>query len=218
MGATQASIIAWEVAGIIAIILLLALLFIGNAFGTVLDEFFEALLMKIGQKKFVRGVYSIMHEFSDDDKAVEEIKLLYNRTASNFNILKREKFTAAWDMVDYFIYRIDSNSEEYFKNTYGLKDVNKIRKRLSVMRDMLHEEFHYPYVEGEQSHLFKALGIAIKSDDKHEASEVLQELADLVARDRKLKQKRERRSFLWTVSGTIAGVIGLVLAVLSLKP
>lgn len=209
------SVSAWIIALALVMAMLLGFIFVTTQLNNILDESLDTARGKNGRKRFVLGVMKILNDFEDDNEAVREIRMLYDSTIRNYSVLRKENYTSAWDLINYLVWTNDTMTETQLRKQFGLEDVSAVRKRLSIIRDLLREEFRFPYVEGEQAHLFKALGTSIKEKDLDTASEVLSDLADVLRRNKEIQQKRDKRSFWWTVTGTITGIIGLVMTIIS---
>ncbi|MDR5659021.1 hypothetical protein RH915_05925 [Serpentinicella sp. ANB-PHB4] len=160
--------------------------------------------MKLGKKKFFRGVISVFDNCTDDKYCVNQLNVLYKRVSSRYNIPAQE-MRSAIDLMEEFLINIDTTHN--FKELYGLEIKDNFRDRIVNCINIMRQLQPFSSISSKEANLLNVLKKGIETQNKELALNSLEQLADdIVILEEGLRKQSRHNTYSYILS-----VLGLIL-------
>jgi ABC-type glycerol-3-phosphate transport system permease component len=177
----------------------------------------KQLRAKDGRKDFYNAVLSIIDREQDNQKAVEQINIIFKKLSElNTQIASRYKNSA--DLCEDLLCRSESYGSTRFKNAYSLEFDNEKINRIIEIISILRSRQPFSSVSSKHGNLLNMIKHAFDTDNKDLASNNLIQLAndiEILESTIEIQDKRNQISMVISIVGVI---LTLVFGALSVIP
>ncbi|MGB7001901.1 MAG: hypothetical protein WBE22_07815 [Halobacteriota archaeon] len=129
------------------------------------------------EKKFFRGVISILDSVQKDDDCISQINMIFKKLTEHYLPLT-ERYNSSLDILEELITIYKTSAPKDFKRRYSLELSPKIMDKLHVIRNSMKEQQPFSSIPAKEANLLNMLKSVITTDNAELGLNTLNQLAD----------------------------------------
>ena len=137
----------------------------------------KRMLVMLAEKKFFRGVISILDSVQKDDDCISQINMIFKKLTEQYPPMT-ERYNSSLDILEELITIYKTSAPKEFKRRYRLELSPKIMDRMHVIRNSMKEQQPFSSISAKEANLLNMLKSAITTDNAELALNTLNQLAD----------------------------------------
>lgn len=172
---------------------------------------------KRGRKDFYNAVLSIIDRESDNQKAVEQINIVFKKL-SELNSQVASKYNNSADLCEDLLCRSESYGNKRFKGVYSLEFDNEKINRIVEIISILKSRQPFSSVSSKHGNLLNMIKHAFDTDNKDLGSNNLIQLANDIEVLESTIETQDKRNQVSMVISIVGVILTLVFGALSVVP
>jgi len=169
---------------------------------------------KRGRKYFYNAILSILSRESDNDKAVEQIHIIFKKLSERNSYINKEYKNTA-DFCEDLLCRVESYGSKRFKGLYNLEYSNENIDRLVELIKIMKERQPFSSVSSKYGNLLNMIKHAFDTNNNDLGVNNLKQMADDIEVLESTIQSQNKRNQLSIIVSIVGVILTIVFGALS---